>query len=384
MSITLFSFLSSILWSSVLIIGIFCFRKLRHFQTSFGLWTLVFLYLFCIIRAILPLELPYVIELGIENVYPQIYRFLTTSYSLGANLHFSVLTVLCLIWIAVSLILFIRYLYIYRKASRRIMQYAAQCGEREYEMLDAVKQTTGQSVNIKLYSVPNIRIPFGIGIFSKAILLPQHEYLDKELYFILLHEYTHFLNRDTLMKVMVSGFRCIFWWNPVVYLLSKDLEQTLEMKCDIAATKGISRKEKAEYLRTIVNVMKQCTETKAIPYVSTALCKSEFGLDIKERFEIVMYSTKIKQEKLLSHIFLLFICACVFIISYLIIIQPAFEAPVCFGPNTINFDSSDSYILQDQEGEFWLYVDSRDPQSISENQANFLQRTGLFIIKEDK
>lgn len=60
------------------------------------------------------------------------------------------------------------------------MQYAAQCGEREYEMLDAVKQTTGQSVNIKLYSVPNISIPFGIGIFSKAILLPQHEYLDKE------------------------------------------------------------------------------------------------------------------------------------------------------------------------------------------------------------
>ena len=39
------------------------------------------------------------------------------------------------------------------------MQYAAQCGEREYEMLDAVKQTTGQSVNIKLYSVPNISIP---------------------------------------------------------------------------------------------------------------------------------------------------------------------------------------------------------------------------------
>ena len=115
MSITLFSFLSSILWSSVLIIGIFCFRKFRHFQTSFGLWTLVFLYLFCIIRAILPLELPYVVELGIENVYPQIYRFLTTSYSLGANVHFSVLTVLCSIWIAVSLILFIRYLYIYRK-----------------------------------------------------------------------------------------------------------------------------------------------------------------------------------------------------------------------------------------------------------------------------
>lgn len=381
MSITLFSFLSSILWSSVLIIGIFCFRKLRHFQTSFGLWTLVFLYLFCIIRAILPLELPYVVELGIENVYPQIYRFLTTSYSLGANVHFSVLTVLCLIWIAVSLILFIRYLYIYRKASRRIMQYVAQCGEREYEMLDAVKQTTGQSVNIKLYSVPNISIPFGIGIFSKAILLPQHEYLDKELYFILLHEYTHFLNRDTLMKVMVSGFRCIFWWNPVVYLLSKDLEQTLEMKCDIAATKGISRKEKAEYLRTIVNVMKQCTETKAIPYVSTALCKSESGLDIKERFEMVIHADT-KQSNTGFSLVMLFICASIFVISYIFIPQPAFNPPASTNPNVIDFDSSDTYIVHTKDGIYWLCIPGQEPKELSKEQLSFYKQIGFCIETE--
>ena len=381
MSITLFSFLSSILWSSVLIIGIFCFRKFRHFQTSFGLWTLVFLYLFCIIRAILPLELPYVVELGIENVYPQIYRFLTTSYSLGANLHFSVLTVLCLIWIAVSLILFIRYLYIYRKASRRIMQYAAQCGEREYEMLDAVKQTTGQSVNIKLYSVPNISIPFGIGIFSKAILLPQHEYLDKELYFILLHEYTHFLNRDTLMKVMVSGFRCIFWWNPVVYLLSKDLEQTLEMKCDIAATKGISRKEKVEYLRTIVNVMKQCTETKAIPYVSTALCKSESGLDIKERFEMVIHAD-MKRSNTGFSLVMLFICASIFVISYIFIPQPAFNPPASTNPNVIDFDSSDTYIVHTKDGIYWLCIPGQEPKELSKEQLSFYKQIGFCIETE--
>lgn len=381
MSITLFSFLSSVLWSSVLIIGIFCFRKFRHFQTSFGLWTLVFLYLFCIIRAILPLELPYVVELGIENVYPQIYRFLTTSYSLGANLHFSVLTVLCLIWIAVSIILFIRYLYIYRKASRRIMQYAAQCGEREYEMLDAVKQTTGQSVNIKLYSVPNISIPFGIGIFSKAILLPQHEYLDKELYFILLHEYTHFLNRDTLMKVMVSGLRCIFWWNPVVYLLSKDLEQTLEMKCDIAATKGISRKEKVEYLRTIVNVMKQCTETKAIPYVSTALFKSESGLDIKERFEMVIHADT-KQSNTGFSLVMLFICASIFVISYIFIPQPAFNPPASTNPNVIDFDSSDTYIVHTKDGIYWLCIPGQEPKELSKEQLSFYKQIGFCIETE--
>lgn len=381
MSITLFSFLSSVLWSSVLIIGIFCFRKFRHFQTSFGLWTLVFLYLFCIIRAILPLELPYVIELGIENVYPQMYRFLTTPRSLGVSLYFSVLTVLCLIWIAVSLILLMRYLYIYRKARYRIMQYAIQCGKREYEMLDAVKKATRRSVDIKLYSVPNITIPFGIGIFSKAILLPKHEYSDKDLFFILLHEYTHFLNHDTLMKVMVSIFCCIFWWNPVVYLLSKDLEQTLEMKCDIAATKDIGRKEKAEYLRTIVNVMKQCTETNDVPYVSTALCKAKSGLDIKERFNMVIHADSKRSNAGFSFA-MLFVCMSVFVISYIFIPQPAFASPESFEPNAIDFDATNSYILQSSDGKYWLYIPSQEPFQISRELANSYKKTGFPIIEE--
>ena len=183
------------------------------------------------------------------------------------------------------------------------------------------------------------------------------------------------------MKVMVSGFRCIFWWNPVVYLLSKDLEQTLEMKCDIAATKGISRKEKAEYLRTIVNVMKQCTETKAIPYVSTALCKSESGLDIKERFEMVIHADT-KRSNTGFSLVMLFICTSIFVISYIFIPQPAFASPESFEPNAIDFDSNNSYIFQDDTGEFWLCVENQNFVQITYDQVESFLQSGFKIIEE--
>ena len=89
MQVTLFSFFSSVLWSSVLIVGIYALRKVRRFRTSFGLSALVLLYLFSIMRILFPLELPHVIELGIDEVYPQIYRFLTTDHSYGEHLNFS-------------------------------------------------------------------------------------------------------------------------------------------------------------------------------------------------------------------------------------------------------------------------------------------------------
>lgn len=99
MQITLFSFFSSVLWSSVLIVGIYVLRKARHFRTSFGLGALVLLYLFSIMRLLFPLELPHVIELGIDEVYPEIYRFLTTDHSYGEFLNFSYLDALVCIWV---------------------------------------------------------------------------------------------------------------------------------------------------------------------------------------------------------------------------------------------------------------------------------------------
>ena len=94
MQVTLFSFFSSVLWSSVLIVGIYGLRKARRFRTNFGLSALVLLYLFSIMRILIPLELPHVIELGIVAVYHEISSFLTTDLSYGEHLHFSYLDVL--------------------------------------------------------------------------------------------------------------------------------------------------------------------------------------------------------------------------------------------------------------------------------------------------
>ena len=77
-----------------MIVGIFVLRKTRRFRTSFGLGALVLLYLFSIMRILFPLELPHVIELGIDEVYPEIYRFLTVDHSYEEHLNLSYLDAL--------------------------------------------------------------------------------------------------------------------------------------------------------------------------------------------------------------------------------------------------------------------------------------------------
>lgn len=364
-----------------MIVGIYALRKVRRFRTSFGLSALVLLYLFSIMRILFPLELPHVIELGIDAVYPEIYRFLTTDHSYGEFLNLSYLDALVCIWVVGISILTVRYIISYHRAVRSITKYASPCGPREYTSLDAVKRDTGKSMEVSLCTVPNISVPFGIGIFRKTILLPQNNFTDRELYYILLHEYTHFLNRDIPVKMMVSVFCCIFWWNPVVYLLKADLEQTLEMKCDASVARYLDAQGKAAYLRTIVGVIKQSSAKRPTPYTSTALFKTGRMLDIKERFDVVM-SYEVRHDRMLSQIALFLIGACVFVLSYSVIPQPVFDIPISIEPNTISFDSSNSFVLHDKEGNYWLCIDAEERTQIPDATAKFYQQTGLTIIEE--
>lgn len=381
MQITLFSFFSSVLWSSVLIVGIYALRKVRRFRTGFGLSALVLLYLFSIMRILFPLELPRVIELGIDEVYPEIYRFLTTDHSYGEHLNFSYLDALVYVWLAGVVILTIRYIANYHKTMRSITKYASLCGQREYTLLDAVKRDINRSMKISLCTVPNISVPFGIGIFRKTILLPQDNFTDRELYYILLHEYTHFLNHDIPVKMMVSVFCCIFWWNPVAYLLKTDLEQTLEMKCDASVARYLDTQGKAAYLRTIVGVIKQSPAKRPTPYASTALFQTGRMLDVKERFDVVL-NCGAGHNKAISQIALFLIGACVFVLSYSVIPQPFFDAPTSMEPNSISFNSSNSFVVHDKKGNYWLCIDEQEPTQIPDATARFYQQTGLKIIEE--
>ena len=107
-------------------------------------------------------------------------------------------------------------------------------------------------------------------MFRKKILLPRIDYSEEELLYILLHEYIHFANRDIFVKLLVSLFCMIFWWDPVAHLLKQDLEQTLEIKCDLSVAKCLNMEERACYLRTIISTLKHSNLQNTPPCAATA------------------------------------------------------------------------------------------------------------------
>lgn len=378
MQITIFSFLSALLWSSLLIVAIYLLRHTR-FKQHFGVLSMVLLYLFCAVRLFLPLEFPHTLIAEDDVVYPYIYNLLTRERTMLANK--SLTLVLCTVWILGFCVLLFRYARQYRKAIRSVERYAEPWDEQTNALLKQVQQQTRRIIKVQGYTAASVESAFGIGVIHKRIILPDKDYTEAELHYVLLHEYTHFLNHDTIVKLLVTLFCIIFWWNPVVYLLQKDLEQTLEIKCDLSVARTLDEQERAAYLRTILSLMKQTGRKHRLPFMATALFQADAQAEIKERFVMVMtYSAQ--RHRHTASAMLTGAFALLLIASYAVLPQPKFEAPSSEKAGVTNFDNSTAYIKQDRTGQHWLCIQNEQPMRLTESEAAFFHQTGLAIIKE--
>lgn len=292
MHLTIFSFGMAVIWSSILIIVIYLFRKNYLTVKFLSISGLLLLYVCSLVRMVLPIELPFAKIVISKEIVVDIVRFLFFVLWQG-KYSITIGSLLLTVWIGVSVILLLRFIYQYCKSIRAIECFT----KKEDNMLQGVlKQLIADSrrdIKVAVFTSPAIKVPMSVGVINRYILLPDKKYDKQTAYYILLHEYTHQLNGDVIVKLLVSIMCCIFWWNPFVYLLKRDLEQTLEIKCDLAVTATMKRKEKADYLEVIVNAIKDIKgirsdiKGRGLVTVSSLYLFGKTSMNVKERFEIV-------------------------------------------------------------------------------------------------
>lgn len=374
MQITLFSFISALLWSSLLIIVTYLVRRTR-FRPHFGVLTMVLLYLFCAARLLLPLEFPYTVIVSDSVVYPRIYSFLTRKPEPVTHLPVGLL--LCAIWLFGTVFLLIRYALQYRKAIRAARQ-AGPWDSRTASLLSEIRRQTGRTIKVRGHTAANIESAFGVGVLRRYIILPDKTYTDAELHYILLHEYTHFLNHDTAVKLLVTLYCIIFWWNPVVYLLQKDLEQTLELKCDRAIAQTLNAQERTAYLRAILAAMKKGCTQQPVPQPSTALFRAEANKAMRERFTAVLACAEQPNGRTASAV-LIGSFAVLLALSYAVLPQPAFEPPAePDSSSTVYFNDENAYLKQSADGRYWLCIDGHKPYELTEGDVQFYLEHSVF------
>lgn len=327
MHITLFSFVTAVLLSSLLIVALYLSRKSVKTIRMLNFGYLACLYLFCLGRIFFSVELPFAAVIRAPSLMNPLHDVNEANLPMmdGA---FLVSDLLLLVWAVGSILLFAQFLIRYHRGKRDIDRLPKQENQVLQEILDELQRRNKRRIPIQVLCCSGLSTPCGIGLLRRQILLPSQEYTEEELFHILRHELQHFQTHDLLVKWMIRVFQCLFWWNPFVYLLGKAMDQVLEIKCDLSVVKNYSRQETLAYMRTIKSQLEQAIHTEKIVPVASASLVGNFAMsNVEERFLYLAESLKPNQRKELSKPAFAVLFVALIMASYSFVLQSSYEAP---------------------------------------------------------
>jgi beta-lactamase regulating signal transducer with metallopeptidase domain len=161
--------------------------------------------------------------------------------------HLKVYGWLILIWILGVGILFIKQLISYIKFRGIIANNKIQASEYLQDIAGLCGMRQGIQQPIQLYINEYVNTPMLIGMLSPVIILPSDTLEVKNAEYVLSHELTHYKQKDLWIKVGMLVIRTIHWFNPFVYLLSKELDKWCEYTCDERNTVNLPMEMRKKY-----------------------------------------------------------------------------------------------------------------------------------------
>ncbi len=98
--------------------------------------------------------------------------------------------------------------------------------------------------------------PLTYGIIHPVILLPMGMDLSdqKQLKYVLMHEYIHIRKLDNLLKGISSAAVCIHWFNPLVWVMNRFLSRDIELRCDESLLRQCQGDCRADYALTLIDL----------------------------------------------------------------------------------------------------------------------------------
>jgi len=272
--------------------------------------------------------------------------------------HFSFWSFVKIVWIVGIILFIIRYLKIEYDCHKDIEHYSKKIPESAlaYKIFKHIQEEFPKTKCIELITFPFAQSPFIYGMYNPYILLPEElELDDKQLYYILRHEISHYLHHYFLLKLGVE-FLCIaYWWNPLCRFLKNKADMILEMRIDQTISKDSD--QRLEYFECLLFVANHISEPSKLKSSRIISFCDKSSITLKQRFEMLMDTKTQPFSNTKKYIFLLFL-ALSFILSYVFIFEASY-----IDPSNNSFDNilttGNSYFIEKEDGRYDLYIDRK-------------------------
>ncbi len=369
MLVTDYSFLMATVASSIMIVAIYFLRKTRFFADTFGVNFMLLLYALSFVRMFVPVEIP-AVQTIIRDRYilASIMSLLENRAGFTSGWSIPAIYILGGVLFAVALVLLaVLFINQYRFVSY-IKKQKNLATPAEIEKLSTVaKAVFGKDKKLTLIKCDAVGTPMVTGMLSSVVLLPDYAYTDSELDMIFLHECTHIKNNDLLLKFLVHIYCCLFWWNPLVYLLRADMDFILELKCDNNASASLSELRKLEYIQAINNCARNAvvSRQKSPVLVASGFATMDDTQRHAYRLNNLLNPVHRTWKSRVMTVAVSLVMVLVYALSFLFIWQPAYYLSEETHPQiyealpdgAIMADETNAYLVKQDDGNYVFYFE---------------------------
>ncbi len=160
------------------------------------------------------------------------------------------------LWLTGALLLFVRKLTVYQSFVKYV-----DAGSRPLEDIGLL-ENFGHIMEqnrikgaVDLYVNSLVSSPLLIGFLRPRIILPHTSLSESDFYYTALHELTHYRRRDMFYKWLSQLTVCLHWFNPCVYLMSREINRLCELSCDERVIATLSDNARKSYGTTLINAV---------------------------------------------------------------------------------------------------------------------------------
>lgn len=183
---------------------------------------------------------------------------------------------------------------------------------RTRDIYDACCAELGIAHKLPLQSMAGIYSPALTVSLKPMILLPANitdTLTDAQLACALRHELTHYRRRDHLLMLLLRLLTCVYWFNPIVWLMKRELMKDMETACDSAVTARLNGAERREYAMTLLALFSQPCRANSV--LGMALSSAEKDAERRVRGVFGAHRSKVP-VKILAALLSALLLACCF------------------------------------------------------------------------
>lgn len=342
-------------------------KNYKLFRTDF----LTVLILVIIFRLFFPFEFGFTTTIKLPLIMNPIIDFL--QYNIYANIQtYQVLLSIWIVGFIYNLIYWILEIKNTKSMYKRIEKSA-----RIYSIKDFIKSEQNNDYPILKSSLISSCMVMG---FNKAILIPSIPFSKTDIKNVLLHEIQHIKNHDIYIKQIINLLVIIYWWFIPIYRLKNKINLFLEMRVDNQVTKGYSKQETLNYMKTLINVQNELSKCGIQDEIKTNMNT----LLILDDSQILSYRINYLLDGMFKNKTNPLLMALVFLMPLFtnsIIFESEFEIPKEEGIYEQS-DVESGYIIKHKDGTFELVIRNKSLGTIENPYDECFEK--VPIIEEEE